>query len=259
MYSGLADWLSVTSAKGGLSDRPVNHGSFNPGEWLRESATFSFEASYLGGSTVEALDALSMLRGLASSKTLVPMTVDLGDGAYTRFVRLHSIDAGDIHDRAVASVEVYLEAPDPLLYGALVTASTGVPTPGVGIADPLTDPVEEGAPGNLGRASVTNSGSASTSVRIEVSGGLSEGVQIQVMETGEVLRLDRLIPDGSRITFNSRTGRVVIDGQSDVTGFLTVDQWPQVPENSTRTFQFIPLGAQTGTPVLTVDMYPAGF
>lgn len=259
VFSDLTDWLSVTDAKGGLSSRPVSHGSFDPGVWLRESASPSFRAFFLGDDAVEALQALAVLRGVAASRTLVPMTVDLGDGPFTRFVRVHSIDTADTHDRSAVSVVVYLQAPDPFMYGPEFTGSTGVPTAGVGIADPLLDPVQEGAPGNLGRVAVVNTGTAPTSAIINVTGGLSDGVQIQVVETGEVLRLERLIPDGSVITFNSRTGRAVIDGQSDVTGFMTVDQWPQIPGLSTRTFQFMPLGTQTGTPTMSVASRPAHF
>lgn len=154
---------------------------------------------------------------------------------------------------------VYTEAADPLMYGLETVGSTGVPTPGVGVADPITDPFSEGAPGNLGRVAFTNTGTAPTSVTLMVAGGLSGGVEIRVVETGEILRLERLIPDGSVVTFRSRTGRAVIDGQSDVTGFLTVDDWPQVPAGATRTFQFTPLGVATGTPSMSVSASPAYF
>lgn len=257
VYTSLIDWLSVTDVKGGLEGRPLSHGSFNPGEWLRESATPSFVAYYLGDDHTEALAALTALRGIAISRNLIPMSVDLGDGTFTRLVRVQSIDTADTLGQSEVSVVVYLEAPDPLLYGAEISGVTGVPTAGVGIADPIIDPFQEGAPGNPGRVELTNVGTAPTTVRITVAGGLSGGVQILVVETGEVLRMDRLIPDGSTVTFDSRTGRAKLDGQSDVTGFMTVDQWPQIPAGSTRTFQFLPQGTQSGTPTMRVAANPA--
>lgn len=260
VYSDLTDWLSVTDAKGGLSDRPAAHGSFDPGVWWRESASPSFRCHYLGEDAVSALTALSGLRGLAGSDTLVPMTVDLGDGPLSRMVRIHSIQVDDTHGRSAVSAEVYLQAPDPLMYGPAVSGATGVPTPGVGVADPIKDSFQEGDPGTLGRVTLTNVGTAQTSrVMITVAGGLSEGVEVLVTDTGRVLRLDRLIPDGSQVLFNSRTGRVQLDGQSDVTGFLTVDEWSQIPAGATRTFQFVPLGVRSGVPQMTVTAFPAYF
>ena len=257
VFSDLTDWLSVSDAKGGLSARPLSHGSFDPGEWWRESVSPSFKANYLGESAVGTLGALTALRGVAASKTLVPMIVDLGDGPFTRMVRVHSIDIEDTKDSDTATVAIYLQAPDPLMYGAEVSGATGPPTPGVGISDPIIDPISEGEPGSPGTVELRNTGTASTPVKITVTGGLSEGVLVKVVETGEVLRLDRLIPDGSSIVFNSRTGRAQIDGQSDVTGFMTVDEWPQIPAHSTRTFLFTPLGTQTGSPRMTVAALPA--
>lgn len=257
VFSDLTDWLTVTDAKGGLSGRPIAHGSFDPGEWLRESASPSFRVAYVGADSVDALRALQRLRAIGVSKSLIPMTVDLGDGAMTRNVRVQSIDVPDTHGRSSVSATVYTQAADPLLYGVEVSGVTGVPTAGVGIADPIIDPFQEGAPGNPGRVELTNVGTAPTTVRITVAGGLSGGVQILVVETGEVLRMERLIPDGSTVTFDSRTGRAKLDGQSDVTGFMTVDQWPQIPAGSTRTFQFMPQGTQSGTPTMRVAANPA--
>ena len=258
-FSGLIGWGSVTDAKGGLSDRPIAHGSFDPGVAWRESVSASFVVHFGAESGVDALVGLRELRGLAAATSLVEMVVDIGDGPFSRMVRVHSIEVPDTHGRSAVTATVYVQAPDPLAYGPTVTASTGVPTAGVGVADPITDPFSEGAPGNLGRVTFTNPGTAPTSVTVVVAGGLSEGVEIRVVETGEILRLERLIPDGSVVTFRSRTGRAVIDGQSDVTGFLTVDAWPQVPAGATRTFQFTPLGAQSGTPSMSVSAAPAYF
>lgn len=257
VFTDLTDWLSVSDAKGGLSARPLSHGAFDPGEWWRESVSPSFKASYLGESAAGTLEALAALRGVAASKTLVPMIVDLGDGLFGRMVRVHSIDVEDTKDSDTATVTIYLQAPDPLMYGAEVYGTTGPPTPGVGISDPVSDPISEGSPGNPGTVEIRNAGTASTPVKIMVRGGLSDGVVVKVVETGEVLRLERLIPEGSSILFNSRTGRAQIDGQSDVTGFMTVDEWPQIPAGSVRTFLFTPLGTQTGTPSMTVSAMPA--
>lgn len=258
-YEDLTDWFSLPTSKSGRSSRPVWHGSFSPGVPYRESASPSFKLHYDGESPADAALALRHLNGLAAHVDLIAMTVDAHDGELTRMVEVKNIDTPDTHGSELVTTTVYCWAADPLLYGPLVAASTGVPTPGVGVADPVLDPFQEGAPGNLGRVAFTNSGKAPTSVEIAVTGGLSAGVQVHVIETGQTLRLERLIPDGSVIRFNSRTGRATIDGQSDVTGFLTVDEWPMVPPGETYTFQFTPLGIASGVPQLTVSARPAFF
>ena len=57
---------------------------------------------------------------------------------------------------------------------------------------------------------------------------------------------------GTQIRLDSRTGRANIDGQSDVTGFLTVAEWPEIPAGEIRRYQFLSLGSSSGTPTLTV-------
>lgn len=258
-FSDLLDWDGLTEVKGGLRDRPIAHGSFSPGPALRQYAAPSFVATYMGATGADAAVAARKFTGALSGLDSLRMEFQDDDGlALWRRVRVkRAVPIEHRGGNRIRRFEVYVEAADPLLYGAEVSGTTGVPTPGVGIADPLRDPVAEGAPGNLGRVELLNSGTAPTSVRIAVQGGLSDGVQVQVVETGEVLRLERLIPDGSRVEFDSRTGRVSIDGQSDVTGFLTVDQWSQVPAESARTFQFTPLGVLSGTPTMRVALFPA--
>lgn len=257
-FSELADWLDVTEAKGSWSERPVSHGAFDRGFGWRARSSPSLRVHFLGEDSAAALTAMERLRGIVGAG-LIEMVVDLGNGTRSRMVRVDSIDIPDGRDRRVMTATIYCSAPDPLAYGSPLVGVADVPTGGVGVADPLADPVREGEQGNLGRVTLTNDGTASTSVQVTVHGGLSEGVQILVVETGAVLRLERSIPNGSKVVFDSATGRVVIDEQSDVTGFLTIDQWPQIPAQSTRSFQFMPLGQSSGAPRMVVTARPAYF
>lgn len=260
-FSDLSDWEGLPEAKGDLLPRPVSHGSFQPGAVFREIAVPSFIAKYVGADAAEASAAVRSFVGECGRGGLRSMTVVDDDGLeLSRMVRVkrveHSARRGGSR---VRSVTVYAEAPDPLRYGPLSSGSTGVPTPGVGIADPLHDAVQEGEPGNLGRVQITNGGTAQTWPRLVVSGGLGAGVQVQCIESGRVLRFERMIPDGSFVVFDSRTGRVLLDGVSDATGFLTVDEWSSIPAGSACTFQFVPLGAVVGSPSLMVEAAPAYF
>lgn len=257
-FSGLDDWLSLTAAKSSGSSRPLAHGSFDPGRPWREAAAFSVKVHYLGSTQEEAVLALRDLTALGAYTSLIEATADVGDGRMTRRVQVANIDIPDTRGSDTVEATVYMLAPDPFAYGAEIVQTVGVPVAGEGVASPFIDPFQEVGGGNPGRVTVTNAGSAPTTVRIDIAGGV-EGVQVQVVETGEVLRFDRLIPDGAIVQFDSRTGRATLDGQSDVTGFMVYDDWPQIPPQATRTFQFTPLGAVAGTPTMTVRTAPAYF
>lgn len=258
-FADLIDWDELTESKSALPPRPLAHGTFQPGKQYRLQAAPSVTLVFVGSDAAQASTAVREMKGGLADQPMMRITHIDDDGvSLFRDARIkRAVPQARRGGHRIRKIDVYIEAPDPLLYGAEISGTTGVPTAGVGIASPLLDPFQEGAPGNPGRVVLTNPGTAATTVRLTVTGGLSEGVQILVTETGEVLRLDRLIPDGSGVTFDSRTGRARLDGQSDVTGFMTVDQWPQIPPGATRTFQFLPLGAQSGTPTMRVAANPA--
>ncbi|WP_416394227.1 MULTISPECIES: hypothetical protein [unclassified Curtobacterium] len=114
-----------------------------------------------------------------------------------------------------------------------------------------------GTTGITGRVSVTNTGTATTVSTFSVTGGLSGGFELVWVPTGQRIRFERPIDVASAVQINPRTGRVTIDGASDVTGFLTASQWWSVPAGSTGEVQFTPLGTVTGTPTLTARTAPA--
>lgn len=132
-------------------------------------------------------------------------------------------------------------------------------------ADGLYLPPEQGvAPwlnwgtvGSLGRVNTPNEGTGDTFSLLTVTGGLSLGFLLTYIPTGALIRFDRQVPLGSEVTLNPRTGRAVIDGQSDVSGFLTVSDWWSVPPGEDGAVQFAALGDATGTPTLTATTSPA--
>lgn len=166
----------------------------------------------------------------------------------------------EIHDDGWADFEIPLEADDPRRYGARRVLSTGVPTPGVGIADPLIDPVQEGAAGNLGRVSLVNGGTAPSEPMVRVSGGLSEGFEVLCVETARMVRVVRPIPDGSVVDVDMGSGTVWIDQQSPLAAtYVPVAEWISVGPGETCTLQFTPYGVQSGTPTMTVEFAEASW
>jgi phage-related protein len=113
-----------------------------------------------------------------------------------------------------------------------------------------------GADGTTNRLAVTNLGTAESFPLLKVSGGVSSGFVVTDVTTGAVVQFSRLIPVGSQVTVNQRTGRASIDGQSDVSANITIRQFFSIPPGQTHILQFTPLGP-SGGPKLFVTLAPA--
>lgn len=162
----------------------------------------------------------------------------------------------------LASYVLQLVARDPVKYGPDVVYSTGLASGGGGLEYNLGAPsgtLYYGAVGTLGRIEITNAGTAEVWPRIVVTGVLDSGFYVQSLETGEVVRYDRVVPAGSTVTIDFRTGEVLVDGTSDASTYLTVDQFFSVPPGGSRTIQFNALGAFSGSPTMTATVPSGGW
>jgi hypothetical protein len=117
-------------------------------------------------------------------------------------------------------------------------------------------PADFGTPGSTGRVLVVNNGDEDAYTVFRVRGGMSSGVSIIRVNTGETLTLSRAIPSNSTVTFDSATGRVTIDGaENDVSGSLVKDQWWSTPAKTSEEIQFLPLGSLSGSPLMSQTTY----
>jgi len=115
-------------------------------------------------------------------------------------------------------------------------------------------------PGNPGRIELTNTGTAPAEPMVRVTGGLSEGFELLCIETGDVVRVTRPIPDGSVIDVDMGAGQVWIDQQSPLSAmYVPVAEWFSVKPGHTCTIQFTPLGVQSGTPTMSVEFAEASW
>lgn len=166
----------------------------------------------------------------------------------------------EIHDDGWADFEIPLEAADPRKYGPVQISSTGVPVAGIGIADPLLDPIQEEGGGNLARVTVHNGGDAPMEPTVRIRGGVTEGFELLCIESARVIRCTRPIPDGSVVRVDNAEGVVWIDEQSPLPStYLPTAEWFQVGPGETCTIQWTPLGATTGTPVMEVEWAEAAW
>jgi len=159
----------------------------------------------------------------------------------------------------VASYVLQLVARDPIKYGPEMVASTGLPSAGGGLEYPLGDPAGAlyyGAIGDLGRVTLTNSGTADVWPVFVVSGFLDAGFEIRCIDMGSVIRYDRVVPAGTTVTVDSRTGSVLIDGVSDGSTYLTRDEFFPVPAGGSCEVQFSAVGVGDANAVLTATVRP---
>jgi hypothetical protein len=166
-------------------------------------------------------------------------------------------DHGQLHftfavDMLAVDPRRYTLGPDGDGSSGVEVVSTGLPSAGTGLVYPITYPLDYGTPGNIGRITVHNTGTAMSFSILEVTGGLSGGFELQEVSSGNRLRFERAVPVGSTVTLNPRTGTVTIDGPTnDVSGFLTRREWWGVPPGAVQEIQFNAIGTPTGTPTLT--------
>lgn len=240
----------LPSAKTEQDAWPRADGNAVPGRTFYDGRTITINGYYAAG-TVEETDAvMRRLRGMAGR--LVPVTVVKGSGvALSCDAELRSMTVDESRYHGGAQFQLGLLAPSPYLYGPLQSQTVGVPSDGTGIMDPLTEPLSEGEVGNPGRVGITGSGYAPTHLVVKVKGGLSEGVRIHCVETGEAVEFHRQINPDETMVFDFDDERVLFQNQSDLSMFLTEENWFRPSGNAT--IQFTPLGVQSGFPTMTVE------
>lgn len=259
VFADLVDWYTLPDSKARNTPTPQGHGSFNPGRDWRAAAAISFTAGYIGSSQAECIAAVESFTGVGALVTGPTISVTDELRRTSRQVSVQHIGVPDFfgYDQFEVHFAVDLLAWDPIRYGPAVDSQTGLASGGGGLEYNLFDggsggALYYGANGNLGRVTVTNEGTADTWPFFTVTGELTAGFYIQNLDTGAVLRYDRVVPAGTTVTIDSRTGAVLVDGQSDASTYLTRDEFSSVPAGGSAVFQFNAIAASSGSPMMTV-------
>ena len=225
-------------------------GNAMPGTTYYAGRTITVEGYYATSSVEDTDLMMRRLRGMAGR--LVPVTVRKGTGvALSCDAELRSMTVDEYRYRGKAAFQIGLLAPSPYLYEPLHSQTVGVPWDGEGITDPLLDPLAEGEVSESGRVAITGSGFAPTHLVVKIRGGLSEGVRIHCVETGEAVEFHRQINPDETMVFDFDNERVLFQNQSDLSMFLTEENWFRPSDDAT--IQFTPLGVQSGKPTMTVE------
>lgn len=248
LFNNLIDWYALSDDKSPVIDRPQKHGAFEVDASWRSPAAVSFQAVYLADTYAELLAAQENLTATGATGP-VRMTVADDLRATSRFVTVKSTHVPDSHNEKALQYSVDCLARDPLRYGDPISVTTGLATAGTGLIFPLDFPVDFGTPGDQGRVALINLGNAPTAPRFIVTGPVSS-FTLKEISTGKQITFDRAIPPGSSVEIDMRTRRAIIDGQSDVSSFLSSREWWEVPPKTTSLVQFSATGV-SGTPTLT--------
>lgn len=258
----LQGWFSSPPMRADVEDRPNADGAFFSDRNYRSARALRFVGALLGGS-VEAQETL-MDAFAALQANGAPIEISVETDTQTRSVTATLTGEAEVVPVAqmdAAIVTARFICYDPIKYGTATESTTGLPTQGGGLEYELGEPsgaLYYGALGDLGRVTLTNTGTADTWPSFEVTGTLDAGFYLQRLDTGQILRYDRVVPAGTTVTIDSRTGEVLIDGVSDASSYLTRDEFFAVPAGGTAEVQFNAIGASSGSPTLTAT-YRSGW
>lgn len=258
IYTKLDGWLSSPPMRAYVEDRPNADGAFDVTRDYRSARVIAFTGGLVGATTEDAAENFfDRFAAIQASGAPITFAVERDWGTRSCTVSLQDVaEVNSIGDELVAGVFAQFVARDPIKYGEQVSQATGLATSGGGLEYNLFSggaggALYYGSLGNLGRLSLTNSGTADTWPTFTVTGQLDTGFFLQCLETGQVIRYDRIVPTGTTVSIDSRTGSVLVDGTSDASTYLTRDEFFSVPAGSTCTVQFNSISTSSGSPTLT--------
>lgn len=252
IYEAVPSWYSSAPMKGQSTDYPMSDGQSPIAKAYRSAKAFTFTGTLAAKTPAEAIGRWMQFAAVQSDGRPFPFTVEDPFGVLTCMVTLDgSAEVLEINNLG-AEVEATFIAHDPIKYGQSRVVSTGLPTAGGGLEYPLHSPAGAlfyGANGNLGRVTLSNAGTAAVWPSVVVSGGLTAGFYIQRLDTGQVVRYDRVVPDGSTLSIDFRTGEVLVDGISDGSTYLTRSEFFSIGPGVSADVQFNAIGGSSGTPM----------
>jgi hypothetical protein len=153
--------------------------------------------------------------------------------------------------------------PDPVRYGDPTAVTTAFPRSPGGLRFPLftnrqgvwTGVLTFGPRATSGRVTLTNPGSATLYPLLQVTGPVPvEGFDVVAVGTGKRLRFEDAFSATSVLVIDTATGNVVLDGDGDRAGRLTVRDWDAfwVPRRGSLEIEFVPRGAITDAELTAV-------
>ncbi len=253
----LDGWKSSPPMRAEVEERPNADGAEDVDRNFRSARVLTFQAVLEGGaSQLEYEDAWAAIQ---ADGTPILISVQNDEGTRTAEATLQGVaEVIPDPDHLGATLTGTFICYDPVKYGPAVVQSTGLPSAGGGLEYPLGDPAGAlyyGAAGASGRVTVVNTGRAATWPFFRVSGQLDGGFEIRCVDTGDTLRYERVVPAGTTVTIDSRTGAVLIDDVSDASTYLVRDGFFALPPMGSCEIQFSAVSTSSGSPLLEVTSW----
>jgi hypothetical protein len=255
-------WNTGAAVRRPKTERLNGHGNFHD-RGYKDARYPSISGHYVAPSRAAAaafVDEINAVMADGTEGVLEVNDIDLGVRRSTVYLLGPDVNW---HGGVDVAFSLDFEAPDPRKYSDTVSGFTGVATPGGGLYLPLFGSpgdggyLDFGTGGSLGTVTITNRGSAESDPRFIVT-GYAPGFTITERETQRRLVYTDSVPEGQSLTLNSADGTVLLNGdqsQDRSTG-LILDQWPDMPGGTTRTYLFESSGAGP-TALLTAEVDPA--
>lgn len=243
MFNKVVDWYSGSTSKSQFESRPGANGSFGTPTINYGDLVVSVEGIYLGVDEQSTDRARIKFGGIKKRGQYVRIAFLDSLGLTYRNAQVARTHIPHTSSKVTFSWSADFICTDTRRYGEYqdVGVITKPPTATGGLQFPITFPITFGTSGSSGRITLHNTdGTDDAPILFKVSGYLENGFVITNVTTGQILRLDRIVPDGSIIYLNTKNGSVTIDGQSTLT--LTDSDWSLVPAGESHTFQFSALG-----------------
>lgn len=256
VYTRLQGWYSSPPMRGSSDERANADGAFGLIRAYRSARPITFQGALYSNTSAAAIELWAEFASVQSSGAPIVFTVSDDFGTLSSIVSVDGVVQIDDLTPSVATVTARFVAYDPVKYSEPVVAVASVPSAGGGLQYNLHNAgvLEYGAAGELGRVIVTNSGTATTYPFITVTGGLAGGFTISRLDTGQRVQYERVVPEGTIVTLDFRTGSVLVDGVSDASAYVTIADFFGVEPGSEPELQFTPIGSVSGSPTMTVEL-----
>lgn len=251
----LKGWTDGPGVRRDRTGRMNAHGDFSERGW-REARMVTIE-----GEATCPTDAIAATAEQDLAAILADGLLDVLEVTDSATVDM-SIGAGLFADPKIGhtndltlTYQIQFWCPKPRKYGAPVIDQTGVATAGGALEYPLDDPLDYGAPGDPGTATLANTGTADTAPAFTVTGDLPNGFSITHVQSGNRLVYSDALLAGQTLRIDVSDGSVWLEGNADRTTQLTVREWYRVPKKTTATWLFEAANS-TGAQMI-VEMRPA--
>ncbi len=142
IYSRLTGWDGVTDARGKGDAIPSGNGQYAATQLFRESRAITLEGAII---TDNAERFFELKRLIENMPAIGSMSVDQGDGVWSRGIEIENISVPDFHLRTVAEFTIDMIAPDPVRYrDVVVLGPVGLPVLEGGLFLPASMPWDLG-------------------------------------------------------------------------------------------------------------------